>query len=91
MSIIRIILATALLLSAAGCVAGIFLSLAVGGGLEAMVKHFVPLAPAESFMSPTGPIVLECAALGAVVAVLGGLYPAWRASQSQPAEALKAI
>jgi ABC-type antimicrobial peptide transport system permease subunit len=55
-----------------------------------VVKHFVPLAPAESFMSLTGPIVLQCASLGVVVAVLGGLYPAWRASQLQPVEALKA-
>jgi putative ABC transport system permease protein len=80
----------ALLLSAAGCMVGIFLSLAVGGGIETLVKHFVPLAPAETFMSPTAPIVLQCVSLGVVVAVMGGLYPAWRASQLQPAEALKA-
>jgi putative ABC transport system permease protein len=90
LQIIRLIILEALLLSAAGCMAGIFLSLAIGGGLETVVKHYVPLAPAESFMSPTGPIVLQCVSLGAAVAVLGGLYPAWRASQLQPAEALKA-
>jgi len=90
LQIISLIIMEALLLNAAGCIAGIFLSLAVGSGLETVVKHFVPLAPAASLMSPTALILLQCVSLGAAGAVLGGLYPAWRASQMQPAEALKA-
>jgi putative ABC transport system permease protein len=73
----------------AGSLAGISLSLAVGHSLENVVKHFVPLAPAASLMSPTALILLQCVSLGAAAAVLGGLYPAWRASRLQPAEALK--
>jgi len=90
LQIISLIIMEALLLNAAGCIAGIFLSLAVGSGLETVVKHFVPLAPAASLMSLTALILLQCVSLGAAAAVLGGLYPAWRASQLQPVEALKA-
>jgi len=88
--IVGLITTEALLLTGVGSIAGIILALVVGGGVENIVKQFVPLAPVEPLLSPTAAILFQSVALGAAVGVLGGLYPAWRASRLHPAEALKA-
>lgn len=88
--IIGLITTEGLLLTGAGSVTGILLALAAGHGIESLVKPFVPLAPAGPLLSPTLPILFQSVLVGAVVGVLAGLYPAWRASRLQPAEALKA-
>jgi putative ABC transport system permease protein len=88
--IIGLITTEALLLTGMGSVAGILLALAAGHGIENLVKPFVPLAPAGPLLSPTAPILFQSVLVGAVVGVIAGLYPAWRASRLQPAEALKA-
>ncbi len=88
--IFGLITTESLLLTGAGSVAGIFLAWIVGRGIENVVKQFVPLAPAESLLSPTAAILFQSVALGAAAGLLGGLYPAWRAGRLHPAEALKA-
>jgi putative ABC transport system permease protein len=88
--IIGLITTEALLLTGAGSVAGIVLALFLGGGIEDLAKRFVPLAPTEALFSLSGSILVECVAVGVVVGLLAGLYPAWRASRLQPAQALKA-
>jgi putative ABC transport system permease protein len=87
--IIRLITTEALLLTGAGSVAGIVLALIVGRGIESLVKRWVPLAPAEAILSLTGSILVGCLVVGVGVGLVAGLYPAWRASQLQPAQALK--
>jgi putative ABC transport system permease protein len=89
LQIVSLITTEALLLTSAASLSGIVLALATGGAIEHLVKRFVPLAPAESLLSPTALILGQCVLLGVSMGVLGGLYPAWRASQMQPAEALK--
>jgi putative ABC transport system permease protein len=88
--IIGLITMEALLLAGLGSLAGILLALVAGSAVESGVKQFVPLAPTASLLSPTMAILLQGVALGAAVGVLGGLYPAWRASRLHPAAALKA-
>jgi putative ABC transport system permease protein len=88
--ILGLITTEAVLLTGLGSIGGILLALFVGHGIENLVKELVPLAPAQSLLSPTTNILLETALMGIVMGVLGGLYPAWRASRLQPAEALKA-
>jgi putative ABC transport system permease protein len=90
LQIVGLITTEALLLTGAGSIAGIILAVFIGSGIENVVKQFVPLAPTESLLSPSAAILFQCVALGAVVGVLGGLYPAWRASRLHPADALKA-
>jgi putative ABC transport system permease protein len=87
--IVGLITTEALLLTGVGSVAGIILALLIGSGIENVVKQFVPLAPVESLLSPTAAMLFQSVALGVAVGVLGGLYPAWRASRLHPAEALK--
>jgi len=89
LQIVGLITTEAILLTGAASLAGIVLALVIGKGIENLVKQFVPLAPAESLLWPTALILGQSVLLGVAVGVLGGLYPAWRASQMQPAEALK--
>ena len=88
--ILGLITTEALLLTGVGSVAGLVLALLAGRGIESLVRPFVPLAPAEALLSPTAAILFQSLAVGVVVGLLGGLYPAWRASQLHPATALKA-
>jgi putative ABC transport system permease protein len=88
--IIGLITTEALLLTGAGSLAGIVFALIAGRGIEDAVKQFVPLAPAETLFSLTATTTLQCVGAGVAAGVLAGLYPAWRASRLQPAEALKA-
>jgi putative ABC transport system permease protein len=89
LQILGLITTEALLLTGAASLAGIVLALAIGRGIEDIVKQFVPLAPVESLLSPSAFILGQSVLLGVAVGVLGGLYPAWRACQMQPADALK--
>jgi putative ABC transport system permease protein len=79
----------ALLLTTAGSIGGIVLALVGGKAIESVVKNLVPLAPVESLMAPGAGILWQTMLLGITIGVLGGMYPAWRASRNQPAEALK--
>ena len=68
---------------------GIVLALVVGRGIENLVKQFIPLAPMETILSPSAAILFQSLMVGAVVGVLGGLYPAWVGSRMSPATALR--
>jgi len=88
--IIGLITTEALLLTSVGSLTGIVFALVVGRGIENVVKQFVPLAPADSLLSMNATTLLQCVGTGVMAGVLAGLYPAWRASRLQPAEASKA-
>jgi putative ABC transport system permease protein len=88
--VLGLIATEALLLTSSGSLAGILLGLGIGRGIEHLVKQLVPLAPTEPLLWPTATILAQCLVVGAAVGVLGSIYPAWRASRLQPADALKA-
>jgi putative ABC transport system permease protein len=87
--ILVLIVGEATLLGLVGSTLGVILALAIGSGVENVIKGFLPLAPTQSLMSPTPNIILRSLGLGALAAFLAGLYPGWRASLQQPAGALK--
>ena len=62
----------------------------VGGHLvEGGVKRFLPLAPPESLLRLSGPLIGQCVLAALGVGLVAGLYPAWQASRMQPAGALQ--
>ena len=76
-------------LASAAALAGLALAAATGHALESVARPFLPLAPLGAVGRLTGPALLEGLGLGLGAGVLAGLYPAWRASRIQPAQALK--
>ncbi len=88
--ILQLITAESLWLAGIGSVSGIVLTLAAGHSLESWVKLLLPLAPAEPLLSLSATTLLRCLGAGAMVGIMAGFYPAWRASRLQPANALKA-
>jgi putative ABC transport system permease protein len=89
LQVVGLITFEALLLTGGGTLCGILLAVAAGPGIEHIVKDFIPMAPVETLSQPTVRVLLGTIALGAIVGLVSGLYPAWRAGRLQPAEALK--
>ena len=87
--ILQMITTEALLLTSAGSIGGILIAIIAGRGVENLAKQFVPLAPNEPLFSMSATIVLQSLVVGVLVGVIAGLFPAWKASRLQPAEALK--
>ena len=87
--IVGLITLEALLMTGAGTLCGILVALAAGPGIESFVKEFVPMAPTQNLSQPTLRVFVGTLLLGALVGLISGLYPAWRAGRLQPAEALK--
>ena len=87
--ILQMITTEALLLTSAGSIGGILLAITVGRGVENLAKQFVPLASNAPLFSMSATIVLQSLVVGVLVGVTAGLYPSWKASRLQPAEALK--
>lgn len=79
----------AVLLTSLGSAAGIALAMVSGGMVGRLAKQFVPLAPAQPWAGIAADVVWRSVALGLAVGLLGGIYPAWRASRPSPASALK--
>lgn len=90
LQIFRLITTEAILMTGAASALGIILASLAGSGIERVVKRFVPLAPSDPLLIFTSATLLTCLGVGLVVGLLACLYPAWRASQLHPAEALKA-
>ena len=83
--VLWLILGESLAIAAAGGIAGV----ALGAGLTALAS----LSPAVSSMMAgtlSWRLLLEALLLALVLGVVGGAYPAWRASRLQPVEAMRA-
>ena len=89
LQIVHLVTLEGLLLTTAGSIGGILLAVTAGRGLENVVKHFVSLAPREGLFSMSTGIILQSMALGLLVGVLAGVFPAWRASRLHPIHSME--
>jgi ABC-type lipoprotein release transport system permease subunit len=70
--------------------AGIALAAGAGSLFEALVKGWVPLAPAGTLLVLTPGVACSCLGLGLGAGLLASLYPAWEASRLHPAVGVRA-
>ena len=83
-----VILAESVILTISGVLAGIVISLGLGGiGLDRTGIHFPYLHSADFAIRPG--TISGAFIIGAIVALLASVFPAWRAMQIEPARALK--
>ncbi len=87
--LLGVVTVEALLLGTLGSILGVVLALVIGHGVEELLKHCLSLTPAEPLLAPTPGLLLRAVLIGPAVGVLGGSYPAWRASRLAPAAGLK--
>ena len=82
--ILGMILKESLLLGAVGGVCGILLGLGLGGLMGLLEGTWASIEPVYS-----GGLFIQATAVALLAGVLGGLYPAWRATRLRPVEALR--
>jgi putative ABC transport system permease protein len=83
-AIVRLIVSEATILGVIGMAIGMPVTLLIGG-----VINFYLLDDPLAFTTTGLSYVVVGAALGLGVALLGGLYPAWKAANKRPVEALE--
>jgi putative ABC transport system permease protein len=83
--VLRTLLVEATLLGVAGGLVGVVLSLAAAFGLY----YFTPIEWAVVTDLSNAPFFLLAFGFGVVVALVSGLYPAWKAANLHPVEALR--
>ncbi len=76
-------------LALAAGVIGLVLALLVAPAAEHLARRFVPFAPDRSLAALSVSLVGRALLLGVFAGLLGGLFPAWRASRLSPAVAVK--
>jgi len=78
--IVRVILRETLVLAIAGIIVGVLLSLIASGS----IRHAIPTMPVQF----TGGWILRAAIIAIVGAMVGAIYPAFKAAQKDPIDAL---
>ncbi|MFN8484341.1 MAG: FtsX-like permease family protein [Anaerolineae bacterium] len=82
--VMRMVVIESLALSFLSALAGIGVGVAIGYAFTLIPGVGIMLTPAYSL-----PVFMQVIVLALILGALGGLYPAWRASNMQPIEALR--
>lgn len=89
LDIFRLVWTETALLCLAGGGAGLALAALTARLSDAAVRHFLPYTPNGALIILDGRTALFALAVILAGGLLGGLYPAWRASQVRPLEAIR--
>jgi len=87
--IFRIILKEGMLLSVSGGIAGIIVSVAGNDLIEMFVRKVMPYVPAGNMVRFDAGIAASSLVFALLVGVFSGLYPAWKAANIRPIEAIR--
>jgi len=85
-SVLAMILQEAIILGILGGICGVFLGLGLGW-LLAQIPSIAGFGTGDPIYTPQ--LIAQSFVVALATGVLGGLYPAWRATRMQPIEALR--
>ena len=85
----RLVLTETLILSGSGAVLGCVLTFLFRGAVEVFIQRTVTFAPVGTIVAVTLVIILGSCAAVIALGLLGGVYPAWRASVSPPLTSIR--
>lgn len=89
LDIFRIVIMETALLTTAGGLSGIVISMIGAGGIEGIVRGFMPYVPSGRMIEFDALLALLCIVFSVLVGIFSGLYPAWKASKINPIEAIR--
>lgn len=76
-------------LCAAGSVVGIACAFFAARGVEGWLRARLPFAPSDPLIHWNGGVLLICILCAFVIGTISGVWPAWRAAQLSPVEAMR--
>jgi putative ABC transport system permease protein len=89
LDIVRIILSETILMTTAGGVLGVILATIASGTVEGLVKKSVPYVPSGEMITFEPWLAGSCILFSFVIGIVAGFYPAYRASNITPVEAIR--
>jgi len=87
--IFKMVLIETTILCAVGGILGVALSLMFSGLSEMAIRYFLPFAPGGNIIAINAGISAFAFAAIALTGVIGGIYPAWRASSVRPLDSIR--
>lgn len=89
LDIFRIILKETILMTAAGGIAGVLIANAGAQGIESLLRKTMPYVPSGNLIVFDPILAAGCIGFSVLLGFLAGLFPAWKATNISPIEAIK--
>lgn len=89
MDIFRLIWYETLIVCITGGLLGSFLAIACSKGIESFIKRLMPYAPGGQLVSADIVVIIVSVLFAVIMGILAGIYPAYRASNLMPIEAIR--
>ena len=87
--IFKMILIETTILCSVGGILGIALSYMFSGLSEQAIRYFLPFAPSGSIIAIDSNIAVLAFVSITIIGIVGGIYPAWRASGVRPLDSIR--
>ena len=89
MDIFRLIWYETFIVCVTGGLLGSFLAVAGSSGIEKFIKKLMPYAPGGQLISADIVVIIVSVLFAVIMGILAGIYPAYRASNLMPIEAIR--